>query len=120
MDSKQRKMSGENPEGASFVPTELGSARAVSQGREGSRDKVEVWTDPMEKGLPGPPWGLEPSVKSVCCQAGVDYHRFVEGLAENKSDNELAGEFSVSSDTIRNIRRLFYQNEALNGNYGQD
>ncbi len=120
MEKKKQDLQGQAPVGDSFMPTEMGSARFASLDGEGSTYKYETGPTHLEQGFRGPPWGVEPSMRYVCDEAGIDYNRFIEGIAENKGDMELAEEFSVSSETINDLRRRFYQVEAITGNYGQD
>ena len=101
-----------------FVPTELGSARwiALNKDNESRHDESED----NEAGLAsiGPPWGLEPSMKSACEQAGINYKDFVHGLELNTSDEEMAAELDIETGTIKSLKERFLKMEAINGNTG--
>lgn len=116
-------MSGTTPEGQDrdYVLTEMGSARFVSLGGEGSKYKYETGPTHLTQGTKGPPWSIEPSMHFVCDEVGIDYNQFIDGLRDNKSDVEMAQEFKVSDKTIKNLKERFYTMDVpITGNYGQD
>jgi DNA-directed RNA polymerase specialized sigma subunit len=55
------------------------------------------------------PWSLQPSLKQMAEEVGVDFDKFIEGLKHNKSDQEISKEFGVSDKVIRNLRNHFEQ-----------
>lgn len=120
MKKREQDLQGQVPKGDSFIPTELGSARFVSLDGEGSTAKYETGQTTLQQGFSGPPWGVEPSMHFLCDEVGVDFHRFIAGLAANKNEMELANELGVSPKTIDGLKERFYENEAIMGNYGQD
>jgi len=65
------------------------------------------------------PWNWQPHFSEICAEAGVDFDRFLESLAENRSDMELADEFSVSAKTIGYLRDHF-ENYGIGSVLGQD
>jgi len=117
---EKQDLKGDAPVGDTFVPTEMGSARFASLDTEGSAYKYETGPTELKQGFPGPPWGVEPSMRFVCDEVGIDVDRFIHRLEGNKSDAEMAAEFGVSEGTIRNLKDRFYKVEAIHGNYGQD
>lgn len=120
MNKKSQNLQGQAPKGHTFVPTEQGSARFVSLDGEGSTYKYETGPTVLEQGFSGPPWSIEPSMHFLCDEVGVDYQRFIAGLAKNKNEMEMARELGVDQKTIAGLKELFYRNEAINGNYGRD
>lgn len=53
------------------------------------------------------PWGLQPSVKEMAEEVGIDFDCFIEGMAKNMSDVELAEELGVTEKTINHLRDHF-------------
>lgn len=53
------------------------------------------------------PWSSQPSLKEMTLDVGVDFDRFIEGLKNNRSDMEMAGELGVSPKTITHLRSHF-------------
>jgi len=114
---------GSPTDGASktFIPTELGSARFATLRGQDDKYKYEAGPTDLTQGTKGPPWSVEPSMRFVCDEAGIDYHRFIAGLRDDKSDMEMAREFNVPEKTIQNLRERFYTMDVpITGNYGQD
>ncbi len=120
MEKRELNRADKSPARGKFIPTEMGSARSVSLGGEGSFYKYEEGPTSLEQGMKGPPWGLEPSMKFVCDEVGVDVNSFIQGLQANKSDVEMAQELNVSEAAIRSLKDRFYSVEGITGNYGQD
>ncbi|MCL6639618.1 MAG: helix-turn-helix domain-containing protein, partial [Firmicutes bacterium] len=54
------------------------------------------------------PWSVEPSLKEMSHEVGVDFDRLVEGIREDKTDTEMAEEFDVSEKLIYHLRDHFY------------
>ncbi len=101
-----------------FVPTELGSARWVALNKDNESRYDESLDNKSQQAPIGPPWGLEPSMKSACKQAGVDYDSFINVLEQNISDEEMAEELDIKEETIKNLKDRFYKMEAIDGNTG--
>lgn len=120
MGKKEQDLQGQVPESKDFVPTEMGSARFVALDGEGSTSKYETGPTKYEQGFHGPPWSVEPSMHFLCDEVGIDYSKFIDALAVNKNEMEMAEEFGVSPKTINGLREHFYKVEAITGNYGQD
>ena len=120
MDKSKQDIFGDAPVGHTFVPADMGSASFVALDGEGSSYKYETGPTEAKYGFKGPPWGVEPSMHFVCDEVGIDADQFINGLALNKSDMEMAKEFGVSEGTIRHLRERFYKVESITGNYGQD
>lgn len=120
MNKEKQDIKGQAPLGDTFIPTEMGSARSVSADGEGSTYKYEKGPTELKQGFKGPPWGVEPSMKFVCDEVGIDYDQFVENLNSNKSNMEMAQELQVNEKTVGYLKDRFYKVEALDGNYGQD
>jgi len=103
-----------------YVLTEMGSARFVAL-HGSSRYKYEMGPTDLTEGSKGPPWSIEPSMRFVCDEVGIDYNQFIKGLRDNKSDVEMARELGVSEKAIANLRERFYKVDVpITGNYGQD
>lgn len=120
MDKRKQDQLGQAPIGKDFVPTEMGSARYISLDGEGSTYKYESGPTENKQGFHGPPWSVEPSMHFLCDEVGVDYSRFIDALAVDRNDMEMAQEFGVSDATIKGLREHFYRVESIAGNYGQD
>jgi hypothetical protein len=65
------------------------------------------------------PWSTEPSLKDMAREAGVNYDRLINGIKEDKSDSELAGELAVSEKLIYHLRDRFYTH-GIHSIMGQD
>ncbi|MFZ5899662.1 MAG: helix-turn-helix domain-containing protein [Bacillota bacterium] len=61
----------------------------------------------MAKDELGPPWSTQPSLKIKCQEIGIDFKKFIHGLSQNRSDQDLAHEFNVPEKTIVNLREQF-------------
>ncbi len=53
------------------------------------------------------PWSTEPSLKFKASEVGVDFDELIEGIREDKSDEEMAGEFDCSEKLISHLRDHF-------------
>lgn len=120
MEKSEQNRADKSPARGKFIPTEMGSARSASLEGDGSFYKYEEGPTSVEQGMKGPPWGIEPSMKFVCDEIGVDVNSFIQGLTENKSDVEMAQELNVNEAAIKNLKERFYRVEGITGNYGQD
>ncbi|MDD4237143.1 MAG: helix-turn-helix domain-containing protein [Desulfotomaculaceae bacterium] len=65
------------------------------------------------------PWSTEPSLQDIAQEVGVDYDRLIEGIKEDKSDSEIAGELAVSDKLIYHLRDHFYT-RGIHSIMGQD
>ncbi|WP_148133419.1 helix-turn-helix domain-containing protein [Candidatus Formimonas warabiya] len=65
------------------------------------------------------PWNWQPYLSEMCEEVGVNYDRFMEGLANNKSDMEIAGELDVNPRAIGHLREHF-ENYGIGSVLGQD
>lgn len=65
------------------------------------------------------PWNWQPYLSELCTEANVDYDKFIEGLAENKTDREIADSFNTSEQTIKYLREHF-ENYGVGSVIGQD
>jgi hypothetical protein len=65
------------------------------------------------------PWSTRPSLKAMAAEAGVDFDRFLTGLAANRSDTELAAEFGVDGGVIYRLRDHF-ERYGIHSIMGQD
>lgn len=65
------------------------------------------------------PWSTRPGLKEMAAKAGVDYDRFLAGLAANRSDTELAAEFGVETEVIYHLRDHF-ERYGIHSIIGQD
>ncbi|WP_258360482.1 helix-turn-helix domain-containing protein [Moorella sulfitireducens (nom. illeg.)] len=65
------------------------------------------------------PWSTRPGLKEMAAEAGVDYDRFLAGLAANRSDTELAAELGVDSQVIFHLRDHF-ERYGIHSITGQD
>jgi hypothetical protein len=65
------------------------------------------------------PWSTEPSLKEMASEVGVDYDRLIDGIKEDKSDSEIAGELAVSEKLIYHLRDHFYT-RGVHSIMGQD
>lgn len=117
---REQDQQGQAPIGKDFIPTEMGSARFVSLDGEGVTAKYETGPTEYKQGFHGPPWSVEPSMHFLCDEVGIDYSKFIDALALDKNDMEIAQELGVSAETIKGLREHFFKVEAITGNYGQD
>ncbi|QGP93471.1 hypothetical protein MGLY_28790 [Neomoorella glycerini] len=65
------------------------------------------------------PWSTRPGLKEMAAEVGIDFDRFLAGLAANRSDTELAAEFGVDSQVIFRLRDHF-ERYGLHSIMGQD
>ncbi|MDN5347717.1 MAG: hypothetical protein PWP65_1281 [Clostridia bacterium] len=65
------------------------------------------------------PWGARPSLKAMASEAGIDFDRFIAGLAANRTDTELAREFGVPPQSINRLREHF-ERYGVHSIIGQD
>nr|WP_088553066.1 helix-turn-helix domain-containing protein [Calderihabitans maritimus] len=65
------------------------------------------------------PWNSEPSLKEMANEVGINFDQFIDALAEQKSDAEMAEEFGVSEKTIYHLRDHF-ERFGIHSIVGQD
>lgn len=65
------------------------------------------------------PWSVEPSLKEMAQEVGIDVDRLIEGIKEDKTDAEMGEEFSVSEKLIHHLKEHFYTH-GVHSIIGQD
>lgn len=65
------------------------------------------------------PWSTEPSLKSKAEDVGVDFDDFIQGLRDNKPDDEMALELGVPANVITGLKNHFMR-KGLDSIMGQD
>lgn len=65
------------------------------------------------------PWSLDLSLKDKTAEAGIDFNEFMEQLALNRTDEEMALELAVSEKVIRLLRQHF-ETHGIQSIVGQD
>jgi len=65
------------------------------------------------------PWSLQPSLKGMTEEVGIDFDTFIKFLKDNKQDAEIAQEFGVSNKTIVGLREHF-EKYGVHSIVGQD
>lgn len=65
------------------------------------------------------PWSTEPSLETKAEEVGINFDALIEGIKNNRSDEEMAGEFEVSSKTIEYLREHF-MTKGIGSIVGQD
>lgn len=65
------------------------------------------------------PWNWQPYLSEMCAEVDVNYDKLIEGLAANKSDNEIASELKTKEETVRHLRNHF-ENYGVGSVMGQD
>lgn len=53
------------------------------------------------------PWSLQPSLKEMTEEVGINFDDFIECLKNNKSDMEMAKEFRVNNKVINHLKEHF-------------
>ncbi|MCW2279151.1 hypothetical protein [Heliophilum fasciatum] len=112
-----------------FVPEPMGSAThvALDAHTELHGYQTEAQINPRIQGTDhvnymtskGAPWGLRDSLVDMTRELGIPFDAFIERIAENRSDTEMAGEFAVSPHTIQHLKNHFYRH-GINDVQGQD
>lgn len=116
----------DNKGDAGFVDTDLGSATVVNlDGASESEGYVtEKGVQYVDKAIDGfasrgAPWGRQESLKYLTEEVGIGFDDFIDALAQQKSDEEMADNFGVSVKTIRNFREHF-ETKGIDSVEGQD
>ncbi len=65
------------------------------------------------------PWSLEPSLKEMADEVGVNVDRLIVGIENDKTDSEMAQEFNVPEKLVYHLRDHFYTH-GLDSVQGQD
>lgn len=112
-----------------FIPEDLGSAtRTALDGRSELYGFVtEDGVRPRELGIQetgnfstrGAPWGIRESLVDMTHEVGIDFDKFVGGIARDKSDVEMAEELGVSAKTVSHLKNHFWRH-GINDIQGQD
>ncbi|KUO52243.1 MAG: histidine kinase [Desulfitibacter sp. BRH_c19] len=53
------------------------------------------------------PWSLQPSLKQMTEEVGINFDDFIKCLKDNKSDMEMSHEFSVDDEIIKHLKEHF-------------
>lgn len=80
--------------------------------QEGSATWVQPKGNPdyqVNVSTPGAPFNSEPSLKWKCEDVGVEMDSFVDMLAQNRSDMEMAGELGISREVVQRLKEEFYK-----------
>jgi len=94
-----------------FSVTQEGSATWV---RPGGNPDLRVNTC-----TPGAPYNTEPSLKWKCEDVGVEMDAFVDMLAKDHSDMEIASELGISQEVAAKLKEEFYK-YGINSVVGKD
>ncbi len=65
------------------------------------------------------PWNWQPYLSEMCEEIGVNYDKFIEELANNKTDMEIADKLNTSTKAI-NYLRTHFENYGIGSVLGQD
>lgn len=65
------------------------------------------------------PWNWQPYLNEMCAEIGVNYDKFIESMAKNRSDMEIAEDFGVRPKSITHLRKHF-ERYGLGSVIGQD
>jgi uncharacterized protein YerC len=67
----------------------------------------------------GPPWSSQISLKEMIEDVGINFDKFIDFLADGKTDEEIASETGVSAKSIGQFRKHFEQ-YGIDSIMGQD
>lgn len=67
----------------------------------------------------GPPWSLQPSLKAMVEDVGIDFDVFLEELGDGKTDEEIAVKAGVTPKVISYFREHF-ERYGIDSILGQD
>lgn len=65
------------------------------------------------------PWSTEPSLETKANEVGVNFDNLIEGIKNNKTDEEMAEEFGVTPKCIGHLRDHFWTH-GIGSIMGQD
>ncbi|GAB6157539.1 hypothetical protein JCM39194_07390 [Desulfotomaculum varum] len=65
------------------------------------------------------PWSTEPSLQTKAYEVGVDFDALIEGIKNNRSDEEMAKEFGVTPKCIGYLKEHFWTH-GIGSIMGQD
>ncbi|MBM7868461.1 hypothetical protein [Heliomicrobium gestii] len=112
-----------------FVPEDLGSATRVALDarsdlyghvtEEGVRPRELGVQETSDFSSRGAPWGTRESLVDKTHEMGVDFDKFIAGVAADKSDTEMAQELGVSEKAIQHFKNHFFR-YGINDVQGQD
>lgn len=108
----------------SFVPDHLGSAPLVNL--DGASELYGFATEQGVKARReeeitgrGAPWGYRDSLVDMCEEVNVDFDTLIEGIKNDRADNEIAEELGVSDKCISHLKNHFFR-YGINDVQGQD
>lgn len=55
------------------------------------------------------PWNWQPYLSEMCEESNINYDKFIQALAENKTDGEIAYLLNTKEKTIKHLREHFEQ-----------
>ena len=116
----------DNKGDAGFVDTDLGSATVVNlDGASESEGFVtEEGVQYVDKAVDGyasrgAPWGRQESLQYLTEEVGINFDDFIDALAQEKSDEDMADSFGVTVKTIKHFREHF-ETKGIDSVMGQD
>ncbi|SHE41443.1 hypothetical protein SAMN02745133_00405 [Desulforamulus putei DSM 12395] len=65
------------------------------------------------------PWSTEPSLETKANEVGVDFDALIDGIKNNRSDEEMAKEFGVTPKCIGYLKDHFWTH-GIGSIMGQD
>ncbi|WP_003541336.1 hypothetical protein [Desulfotomaculum nigrificans] len=65
------------------------------------------------------PWSTEPSLETKANEVGIDFDELIEGIKNNRSDEEMAKQFGVTPKTIGYLKEHFWT-KGIGSIMGQD
>lgn len=65
------------------------------------------------------PWDRGPGLQDKTREIGIDFDRFIAGLARKASDTEMAAELDIPPEAVANLRQHF-ERYGLHSVEGQD
>lgn len=93
--------------GEAFVPENLGSAPLVNLDGQSEPNNNRYDMEMLSGNIRTAPWGLQPSLESMCEEAGVDFDDLLDGYRNDEPDEELARRFGVSTKTVTTLKEHF-------------
>ncbi|MGF7186719.1 hypothetical protein GGQ84_002850 [Desulfitispora alkaliphila] len=95
--------------GEALVPESMGSATYVNLDGQSEPDYSQFEMPMISGDIRTAPWGLQPSLESMCREAGVDFDGLIQGYLKDESDQELANRYGVKESTIACLKKHFEQ-----------
>jgi len=90
--------------------------------QEGSATWVRPQGNPdlrINTSTPGAPYNTEPSLKWKCEDVGVEMDKFIDLLAKDRSDMEIAGELGIDREVAAKLKEEFFK-YGINSVVGKD